>query len=331
VTVRHVFLSYAQADSAAADVVQAVLEVAGVRVWRDTAQIWPGEDWRAKIRQAITGDALVFVALFSRASLAVERSRHNEELKLAIGELQQRQPEMIWLIPVLVDGWEIPDWDIGAGRTLRSLQPVDISGSDRAAQLIRLAEIVTRLAGNSQPPAGARVPPAYPPQVERVATRSWTSAPVLWTVFGAAVGVLALIIGPALATKPATPHKRHNAIGPTSPPVHYHPAAHHRSTPPATPASTPPGAVVATFHGTGQENTPRFTVPATWKLIWQYNCASFGEAGNFAVNEDGIGGQVSVNELGKGGHGATFGYSDAGSHYLQVNSVCRWQLKIVTG
>jgi hypothetical protein len=35
---RHVFLSYAKVDSAAADVVQAVLEQADVPVWPDTAQ-----------------------------------------------------------------------------------------------------------------------------------------------------------------------------------------------------------------------------------------------------------------------------------------------------
>jgi hypothetical protein len=39
------------------------------RYGRIPRKIWPGEDWRAKIRRVITGDALVFIALFSRASL----------------------------------------------------------------------------------------------------------------------------------------------------------------------------------------------------------------------------------------------------------------------
>ena len=35
-------------------------------MWRDTADLWPGEDWRAKIRQAIICNALVFIACFSQ-------------------------------------------------------------------------------------------------------------------------------------------------------------------------------------------------------------------------------------------------------------------------
>jgi hypothetical protein len=316
VAVRHVFLSYAPVDSAAADVVQAVLEQADVRVWRDTAQIWPGEDWRATIRQAITGDALVFIALFSRDSLALEKSRHREELALAIAELMLRQPAVPWLIPVRADDCEIPDLDIGAGRTLRSLESADLFGPDRKAQIRRLVESVTRLAGTGQP----RGTPG----------RGWNRNRVVWSALGVAAAVLALITGIALAGKPAVPPGHHSSAG--SPPVSLQPtAAHHRPTPHSTPAASPVAPrVVAQFHGTGQENTPRFTVPATWKLIWQYNCASFGDPGLFQVYEDDYG-NVSVNELGEAGHGTTFGYSDAGSHYLQVNSVCRWQLKIVAG
>jgi hypothetical protein len=318
VALRHVFLSYAQVDSAAADVVQAVLEQSGVLVWRDTAQIWPGEDWRVKVRQAITGDALVFIALFSRGSLALEKSRHREELTLAINELTQRQPAVPWLIPVRVDDCEIPDLDIGAGRTLRSLESADLFGPNRKAQIRRLVESVTGPAGTSQP--------------TRTPGRDLARNRVLWIALGATVGALALIIGIALAPKSAAPPKHHSAAGSTPPVLPQPTAAHHRTTPQATPAANSAAPrVVAQFHGTGQENTPRFTVPATWKLIWQYNCASFGDPGIFQVYEDDYGGKVSVNELGNAGHGTTFGYSDAGSHYLQVNSVCRWQLKIVTG
>jgi TIR domain len=317
VAVRHVFLSYAQVDSAAADVVQAVLEQADVRVWRDTAQIWPGEDWRAKIRQAIIGDALVFIALFSRDSLALEKSQHREEVALAIDELMRRQPAVPWLIPVRANDCEIPDMDIGAGRTLRSLKSADLFGPDRKAQIGRLVESVTRLAGGGQ--------------LQRTPGRGWNRNRVLWSALGGAACVLALITGIALATQPKAPPRHHSAAG-SRPPVSPQPTIpHHRPTPHATAASPLAPRVVAQFHGTGQENTPRFTVPATWKLVWQYNCASFGDPGVFQVYEDNYGGKVSVNELGKAGHGTTFGYSDAGSHYLQVNSVCGWQLKIVAG
>jgi hypothetical protein len=68
----HAFISYVREDSRYVDQLQQALETAGVPVWRDTADLWPGEDWRAKIRQAITGSALAFIACFSTRSLARE-------------------------------------------------------------------------------------------------------------------------------------------------------------------------------------------------------------------------------------------------------------------
>jgi hypothetical protein len=44
------------------------LKAAGVLVWRDTAGLWPGEDWRVKVRDAITHDALVSIACLSNCS-----------------------------------------------------------------------------------------------------------------------------------------------------------------------------------------------------------------------------------------------------------------------
>jgi hypothetical protein len=86
----HVFLSYVREDTDHVDRLQGSLKDAGVRVWRDTADLWPGEDWRAKIRRAITDDALVFIACFSQTSLRRRVSYQNEELVLAIEQLRLR-------------------------------------------------------------------------------------------------------------------------------------------------------------------------------------------------------------------------------------------------
>lgn len=75
----HVFISYVREDSIEVGRLQQLLESVGVRVWRDTAKLWPGEDWRFKIRQAINDNALVFLACFSRRSLARKISYQNEE------------------------------------------------------------------------------------------------------------------------------------------------------------------------------------------------------------------------------------------------------------
>lgn len=77
----HAFISYVREDSRAADRVQRVLEAAGIRVWRDTGDLWPGQDWRAVIRRAITSDALAFIACFSRNSVGRERSYQTRSLR----------------------------------------------------------------------------------------------------------------------------------------------------------------------------------------------------------------------------------------------------------
>ncbi len=141
----HVFLSYIREDSDDADRLERVLEASGVPVWRDTAELWPGEDWRAKIRQAIVRDALVFVACFSSRSLARESSFQNEELTLAIEQLRLRKPGVPWLIPVRFDNCELPDLYIGPDRTLTSIQRADLFGYDGGEAASRLVESVQRL------------------------------------------------------------------------------------------------------------------------------------------------------------------------------------------
>jgi hypothetical protein len=67
--------------------------------------------------------------------------------------------------------------------------------------------------------------------------------------------------------------------------------------------------------------------PGNWALKWSYNCASLGSQGSFMVTEDQADASgVTVNELGLQGHGLTHAYSDAGRHYLVVNSECSWTL-----
>jgi len=139
------FLSYVHEDAPAIDRLQAALEAAGIRVWRDTAQLWPGEDWQHKIRSAIADDAMVFVACFSRRSMARRKSYQNEELSLALDELRHRRPDVPWLVPVRLDDCEIPDLEVGAGRTLRSLQRADLFGERRETETARLVVTITRM------------------------------------------------------------------------------------------------------------------------------------------------------------------------------------------
>jgi hypothetical protein len=104
------------------------------------------------------------------------------------------------------------------------------------------------------------------------------------------------------------------------------------SSAPAPPSSSPPslaGKTVATFSGSGIENTPKFTVTDTWKLSYSFDCSTFGYKGNFQVYEDGGFSGVTVNDLATSKSGSTYAYGDAGTHYLEVNSECSWSVKVI--
>lgn len=145
----HAFISYVREDSLAVSGLQHALETAEVQVWRDTANLWPGDDWRARIREAITDEAFAFIACFSRQSLARAKSFQNEELTLAIEQLRLRQPGTPWLIPVRLNECAIPDHDLGQGRTLSSIQRVDLFGDHQGAALSRLVTAVLRILGSA--------------------------------------------------------------------------------------------------------------------------------------------------------------------------------------
>ena len=119
-----------------------MLRAEGVPVWRDTDSLLGGDNWRDKIREAITRDALVFIACFSSRSAARRKSYQYVELRLAINEYWERRPGDPWLIPVAFDYCQPPDFDLGGGERFTSLHRVDLfgDGADR-----RRAQVVARV------------------------------------------------------------------------------------------------------------------------------------------------------------------------------------------
>jgi hypothetical protein len=148
----HAFISYVREDSRRVDRLQKVLEAAGIGVWRDTGDLWPGEDWRAKIRHAISDGSIVFIGCFSHRSAARTKSYQNEELTLAVDEMRQRPAGEPWLIPVRFDDCDIPDRDIGGGRTLASIQRVDLFGGRGDEGRARLVAMVLQILGRYSSP-----------------------------------------------------------------------------------------------------------------------------------------------------------------------------------
>lgn len=59
----HVFISAARDDSARADRLARVLDQADIPVWLAAAELRPGQERRAQVREAISG-AIAFVACF---------------------------------------------------------------------------------------------------------------------------------------------------------------------------------------------------------------------------------------------------------------------------
>jgi hypothetical protein len=151
----HAFISYVHSDVDHVNRLDQVLKAAGIPVWRDTVNLWPGEDWRLKIREAITKDALAFIACFSRMSVARTRTYQNEELTLAVEQLRQRRPQDAWLIPVRFDDCDIPDWNIGAGRTLASLQCADLFGGHFNTEATRVVLAIQRILGTTNSAIGS--------------------------------------------------------------------------------------------------------------------------------------------------------------------------------
>lgn len=121
----HVFFSYVQENRETIDDLVRVLVDYNVPVWLDRNDIPGGISWKEAIRKAIRhGD--YFIACFSQEYEQKGRTYMNEELTLAIEEIRLRPRDTSWFIPIVLSG-RVPDWDIGAGRTLRDIQWIDFA------------------------------------------------------------------------------------------------------------------------------------------------------------------------------------------------------------
>ena len=141
----HVFICYATEDSERVAALERVFTVNRIQVWRSASSLEPGDDWAAEIRNAIQYESIAFLACFSTKSIARKASYQRIELLLAIDELRSRQPGTSWLIPVRLDDCEVPDLDIGGGRTLASIQRADLFGSHLAQNTDRLVARVKEI------------------------------------------------------------------------------------------------------------------------------------------------------------------------------------------
>lgn len=85
--------------------------------------------------------------------------------------------------------------------------------------------------------------------------------------------------------------------------------------------------------GKGIKKSAIFKTADEWQVAYTYDCSSFyGGSGNFQVMQYSGAGDLQdilVNELDKKGGDTVPVHASAGAHYLEVNSECKWTLKVV--
>ena len=173
-----------------------------------------------------------------------------------------------------------------------------------------------------QPPWGPQPgyqPPQPPPRKPWIARHKVLSGLI---AFGCLIVLIMVANSGGSSSSSGAANTATQAAAPSS-------AAAATAPPSASPSKTPVAHTVATYSGSGIENTPQFTVTATWKLDYSFDCSNFGYQGNFIVMEDGTFGAMSVNGLAMSKSGSSYAYNDGGTHYLEINSECSWSVKIV--
>jgi hypothetical protein len=169
------------------------------------------------------------------------------------------------------------------------------------------------------PPQQPRYAPPQPPAPEPPPPRTQNRT---WKILAGLGGFVIVILAFAVAANRAAAH--------TASTTSYRDSGATVAATPAAASSASAGRVIATFTGLGIQSTAKFTVTATWKLDYTFDCSNLGGQGNFQVYEDGGSDtSVTVNALGTRDTASTYAYHDAGTHYLKINSECSWTVKVI--
>jgi hypothetical protein len=130
VTIRkRVFISYVHEDAGSVDRLAAALAANGFDVWLDRTHLLPGMRWKSVIRKAIRGG----------------------DYFIAIERLRRMSRSHQWFFPIVLEDCEIPDYEIGPGETLDSLQYLDFSRDWDAALKNLVATLSAGTHSRAQP------------------------------------------------------------------------------------------------------------------------------------------------------------------------------------
>lgn len=127
---KYVFISYSHEDGVLTHLValiKSVLEKLQIDVWIDRRSIDGGEDWRRSIDSGIKG-AAVFIACLSQNYFKNSRSYIRNELEIAFRELDTRDCDKSWFIPLKIGNYESSSVPSQFLKQLNDLHMIDLSG-----------------------------------------------------------------------------------------------------------------------------------------------------------------------------------------------------------
>ncbi len=123
-----VFLNYASEDREAVMKLYQRLVASGVEPWLDIAELLPGQKWQLKIDEAIASSDAVIVCISKRS--ITKEGYVQKEIKDALGKLEEKPDDAIYLIPAKIEECEVP------GR-LSELQWVNLFDENSFEKLIQ--------------------------------------------------------------------------------------------------------------------------------------------------------------------------------------------------
>jgi hypothetical protein len=76
--------------------------------------------------------------------------------------------------------------------------------------------------------------------------------------------------------------------------------------------------------------TTIFTAKSEWSISYTYDCSNLGRPGEFMIFEQGgaRNGAMPVMVLSRQGSAVYFEHDDPGRHYLAIESLCRWTIRV---
>jgi hypothetical protein len=130
-----VFISHTPTDEALARQVATVLQESGLDVWDERTEITPGENWAAKVAEALRESEAMVVLLTPEA---LRSSWVRRDIEYALSEKRYNQR----LIPVLVppSSEEIPQEEIPW--ILRRLKMIKLAEEDKEDSIKQIAQVL---------------------------------------------------------------------------------------------------------------------------------------------------------------------------------------------